>query len=463
MRSFPIIAAAFAPALLSAADPLPIDPLWQSETFRKSITASYGIDSRIEPRITEDEAFYLDESAKAMAANDRAKAISVLRESSLLEKSPAMLFTLASHLFETGDAKDAEESITLFESALTQFPNFRDAHRNYGIVLIQREDFEKAKVHLVRALALGSQDGTTAGLLGYCHARDGHHQAALDAYRLAMLTQPDEKQWKLGEAQALLALKHPREAASLFQSLIAASPDEIPIWLAQADAWTELDDTDLATANLEIVHRAGALEPNALLSLGHLYLQKNLPDLALERYRAALASAAPPAPSRAVEALELFLSQSDWSRAKEYVTALETVPPYREAFDPAKGEKDLLSRLVRARAMLELKTGDAESGAKRIEEWLGREPLDGECLLLLARFREDSGRKIEAAMLLEQAARVPETAAAAHLAHGRLLVAEADYERALEHLEKAQELNPSESLASYLTAMLELVGGASEK
>lgn len=458
MRPFSLIGIALVPASLGAAEPLPIDPLWQSDTFRKSITASYGIDSRIEPRITEDEAFYLEESAKAMAANDRAKAIAVLRDSSLLEKSPAMLFTLASHLFETGEAKDAEESVKHFESALAQFPNFRDAHRNYGIVLIQREEFEKAKVHLVRALALGSQDGTTAGLLGYCHARDGHHQAALDAYRLAMLTQPDEKQWKLGEAQALLALKRPREAASLFQSLIADAPNEIPIWLAQTDAWTELDEIDLATANLEIVHRAGALDPNALLSLGHLYLQNDLPDLALERYRAALATATPPTPSRAVEALELFLSQSDWSRAKEYVTALETVAPYREAFDPAKGEKELLSRLVRARAMLELETGDANAGAKRIEEWLGREPLDGECLLLLARFREEAGQKIEAGMLLEQAARVPATAAAAHLAHGRLLVAAADYETALGHLEKSQELNPSESLASYITAIRELVG-----
>jgi tetratricopeptide (TPR) repeat protein len=460
MRTFFLISL-FAASTLTAAEPLPIDPLWQSETFRKSITASYGIDSRIEPRITEDEAFYLDESAKAMAANDRAKAISVLRESSLLEKSPAMLFTLASHLFEAGEAKDADESVKFFESALAQFPNFRDAHRNLGVVLIQREEFEKAKTHLVRALALGSQDGTTAGLIAYCHARDGHHQAALDAYRLAMLTQPEERQWKLGEAQALLALKRPLEAASILQALIALAPGETATWLIQADAWSDLDESLAAAANLEIVHRAGTLEPNALLSLGHLYLQSDLPELALERYRAALASTNPPSPTRAVEALELFLSRSDWPLAKEYVTTLETVAGYREALDPAKGEKDLLSRLTRARAVLELETGDAATGAKRIEEWLRREPLDGECLLLLARFREEAGQKIEAAMLLEQAARIPETAAGALLAHGRLLVAAADYEKALEHLEKSQELSPNESLADYIAAIRELVGGAS--
>ncbi len=464
MRSFYFIGFLLVSVRLgTAAEPLPIDPLWMSETFRKSITASYGIDSRIEPRITEDEAFYLDESAKAMAEDDRPKAISVLRESSLLESSPAMLFTLASHLFETGDAKNAEESVKLFESALAQFPNFRDARRNLGVVLMQREEFEKAKTHLVRALALGSQDGLTAGLLAYCHARDGHHQAALDAYRLAMLTQPDEKQWQLGEAQALLALKHPREAASILQSLLGKSPNDVSTWLIQADAWSELDEVFSAASNLEIVHRAGALEPNALLSLGHLYLQNDLPELALERYRAALAAANPPSPTRAVEALELFLSNSDWPLAKEYVAALETVAGYRDALDPAKGEKEILSRLTRARAVLELETGEADTGAKRVEEWLNREPLDGECLLLLARFREEAGQKIEAGMLLEQAARVPATAAAAHLAHGRLLVAATDYEKALEHLEKSQELSPSESLAEYITAIRELVGGSPTK
>ena len=46
---------------------MPIDPLWKSEAFRKAFTGAYGIDSRIEPLINEDEAFYLNEAAKLMA------------------------------------------------------------------------------------------------------------------------------------------------------------------------------------------------------------------------------------------------------------------------------------------------------------------------------------------------------------------------------------------------------------
>ncbi len=454
LRSLAAAAGLLGVGLLDAAEPLPIDPLWKSETFRRSVTASFGIDSRIEPRLTEDEAFYLDESAKAMADEDREKAASVLRDSSLLEKSPAMLFNLATLEFEASRPEAAAER---FEQALALFPNFRDAHRNYAIVLVQAGEFKKAKTHLVRALELGAQDGLATGLLGYCHAREGHHQPALDAYRLALLTQPDERQWRLGEAEALLALERPREAASILQGLLGdASADPAP-WLLQADAWLTLGDELAAAANLEFLHRVGTLDAPAKVSLGHLYAQQGLPELALDRYLEALADDSPPAPARILEGLELFLSQSDWTRAADLAESIGEVEAYRSSLSPEEGERELVSRLVRARAILELETGDAEAGAALVADWLRREPLDGDALLLLARFHESSGRRAEAEMLLEQAARMPDHAAAAALAHGRLLVAAGEHEAALEHLEKSHELEPGDALASYLAAIRELV------
>ena len=59
-------------------------------------------------------------------------------------------------------------------------------------------------------------------------------------------------------------------------------------------------------------------------------------------------------------------------------------------------------------------------------------------------------------MLLEQAANLPEHAAAAHLAHGKLLVSMAEYNTAVEHLEQSHQLQPTESLAGYLEAVREL-------
>ncbi len=453
MRAILLTLALSLTAAATGADPLPIDPLWKSETFRKSITASYGIDSRIEPRITEDEAFYLEKMAAAMAANDRPGAIKALTDSSLLEDSAAMIFNLASLQVEDGKR---DEAVVLFTSAIDKFPNFRDAHRNLAVVYVQLEDFEKAKIHLVRALELGSRDGLTAGLLGYCHARDEHHQAALDAYRLAMLTQPGERQWRLGEAQALQFLGHAKEAASIYQSLIAEMPAESSIWLAQTDAWIALDETLKAAANLEMVHRIGTLDPAATLSLGHLYLQSSLPDLALDRYRAAIVAEEPVSLPRAVDALEMLSNAADWPRAAELAGLIATSGVYRASLAAPDADKAITSRLTRSRALIELENGDAEAGAGLVEEWLAREPLDGQSLILLARFREEKGRIEEAIMLLEQAERLPDHAAAAHLAHGRLLVSERLYSAAVEELEKSYERNPVEAVATYLEAVREL-------
>lgn len=439
------------------AEPLPIDPLWKSETFRRSITASFGIDSRIEPVITEDEAFYLDKSAKAMADGDRSAALAALRDSSLLEKSPAMLFSLATLEFEAGES---ESSISHFQSALEQFPNFRDAHRNLAVALVQTGNIEAARPHLDRALALGSFDGTTFGLVAYARASAGNHQSALDAYRLAMLTQPNERQWKLGEAQALLALKQPREAGAIVQGILKEVPADMNLWKLHADTLLSLNEELNAAADLEIVYRSGALEPNTTLSLAHIYLQNDLPDLAMERYSAALTAPEPATAPRAIEGLEMLLSQEDWARAKEYMTILDQSEVYRKALDPQNGEKALVSRIVRARALLEMETGDAAAGAKLVEGWLQREPMDGSALVLLARFRKTAGLQVEAEMLLEQAARIPDSAAEAYLEHARIRIAATDYKKGLELLRKSQELKPRESLAEYIAAIAALVDGS---
>lgn len=443
-------------ALAQPARPLPIDPLWRSTTFRASFTGAYGIDSRIEPLFTEDEAVYLQRSAEAMAAGNREEAMKILRETSLLANSAILQFTLASHEFEAGNPTAA---ITGLEAALAKFPQFRDAHRNLGIVLVQTNELEKAKPHLVKALQLGSQDGITSGLLAYCHAVAGHHQSALDAYRLAMLTQPEERQWRLGAAQTLLALEQSREAGSILQTLITEQPAETATWLQQADVFVHLQKPGDAAANLEIVHRMGALDSQGLVALGHLYLQQGMSDLALARYETALKAQKAPELSKAVEALELYLANSDWSRARQVAEWIGQRAEYQP--DPAAGrtlDPEVQSRLTRARALVELETGDRAAGAKLVEEWLRQKPTDGAALILMARFREEAGQKIEAAMLLEQAQRIPAEAAAAHLAHGRLLVGMGDFAKAVEQLEKAQALQPSEAVAAYLGSVRELAG-----
>ncbi len=448
---------AFSAAICSAnGSPLSIDPLWKSETFRKTVTGSFGIDSRIEPRITTDEEHYLDLSAKAMAEEDPEAARAVFSESSLLGESPIMLFSLATL---QSQAEERESAVENFRKALELFPNFRDAHRNLAVVYVQLEKFDEAEEHLIRAIELGSREGLTMGLLGYCHAMDGNHRAALDAYRLAVLTQPNERQWKVGLAQALTALDQPRDAASIVQQLLEDSPTDTQLWLLLADLWIALDNTSAAIADLELVRRAGALKPDALVSLGHLYLGAGLSELAVRNYDEAMNAESPVSLSKAVEIVEFLVNRRLWEPAREIQSTVEKSDHYRPQLEAADTDVELLSRLRRSQAMIELEDGDKAAGARLVENWLSRQPTDGLAILLLARFRQEEGKREEAEMLLERAARDSEVAADALLAHGRLLVEEGEYEEAVEKLELAQQSDPKPTIADYIHAVRELADG----
>ncbi|MEM7517375.1 MAG: tetratricopeptide repeat protein [Planctomycetota bacterium] len=386
-----------------------------------------------------------------MAGGDRTQAIATIAESGLLDASPALRFSLGTLQFEEGDLEDAVANL---ESAVEQFPNFRDAHRNLAVIMVQQGDFESAQEHLVRAIELGSREGLTLGMLGYCHAIAGHPRAALDAYRLAMVTQPDERQWKIGQAQALGALKRAGDAIEIYDHLLDDQPADLDIWLVQADGFVLEDRPEDAVTNLELVYRTGDLTADATVSLGHLYLRSGLPQFAHDRYRAAIAHETPVSFAKAVEAVEILTNARQWSHARDLGETIAAAPTYDK--DLGGDDTANLSKLVRSRAFVELMDGDATAGEKLVEDWLADEPLDGLALILLARFREDKGAREEAEMLLERAAATPDHAAEALRAHGRLLVTFAEYSEALALLEKAQNLEPTNSLADYIAAVREL-------
>lgn len=442
---------AFSFALASAvATPLPLDPLWKSEPFRRALTASYGVDSRIEPRIGEEERAVLETIGRKMAEQDRKGAIAILAQSPLLNQSAALLFNLGNLRFEEDDLENARLH---FAKALELVPNFRDAHRNLAMVLVRAETCGEAEPHLIRAIELGAQDGLSFGLLGYCHLQAGRHAAALQAYRMAQMTMPAEIQWKIGEAECLLALDATREAESIFAALLEGRPTDTGLWLNQAQVWLQRDETTKAAANLEFVRRAKALNAPGLMTLGHLYFNGGLKERALGTWEEALEQKPPPDLPSALSALERLTQAALWSEAKAWATRLQTAYPI------APDSKEA-SSLERTLALIELETGDSDRGRKLVEALVKRNPLDGQALFLLARFRLQSGAREEALQLLEQAALDETAAAQAKLLHGQVLVERREFEKALPLLEEALELRPGESLRAYVEEVRRIAGQA---
>jgi tetratricopeptide (TPR) repeat protein len=440
--------AVLAGGAVAGAAPLPIDPLWQSAAFRRAFTASYGVDARIEPLVSAAEKAVLEAVATRMAAGDRDGATGLLARSDLLSGSPALLFNLGNLRFEQGRTGDAAEN---FERAIQLHPNFRDAHRNLAVALVQQGEVAAAEPHLTRAVELGAADGLTFGLLGYGHGVAGRHQPALQSYRLAQITMPAEPQWVLGEAEALAALGEDSAAASLFDGLLEARPEDAGMWLRQAAIWGRAQEADRAIANLEFVHRLGALGAGDLVTLGQLYVQQGLPGIALERFLSAMSADSVAPLGEAVAALEALVSGRYFVEARTLATRID------EAY-PAAGESAEAARLRRARAMVEIEVGDPGTGADLLEAVLAGDPRDGLALLLMARFHEGEARPDEAALLLEQAATVEAVRADALFELGRLLVAKRDYQGAVRALDESLALNPRPGLETYLESLRAMAG-----
>lgn len=442
-----------------ALEPMPIDSLWRSPEFRRAFTGAYGTDGRIEPGINTAERAVLDAVAEKMRANDRPGAIAALTGSPLTPGSAALLFSLGSLAFEDGKV---EEAVDRFEKALAAYPNFRDAHRNLAVALVQQAKFDAAEPHLIRAMELGARDGLTLGLLGYVHASRGRHQAALQAYRLAQLTMPAEVQWKLGEAHALLALEDPRASASIYTELLPLRPADGGLWMNQADAYLQIGEPVNAAANLEFARRLGKLDPAETISLGHLYLNEAMLPDAVGCYREAIAGAAPAPFAKAVDAVEALSRFQHWPEARALAETVAGTAAYASQVkatpDPAPPAAAERSRFERTRALIELETGDATAGAALVEALVHRDPLDAEALILLARFRAKSNQIPEAELLLEQAARDPEHEVAAWRTLGEIRVRATDYAGAREALRRALDLEPDARLAEYLEAVSRLAG-----
>lgn len=417
-------------------------PLWKSPEFQKVVTGSYGIDSRIEPLITTDEEEYLRDGAVLLADEDREGAIDLYENASILPESPAMLFSLASLKFEEGEFEEASE---FFEAALEGFPNFRDAHRNLAMALIQLDEMEKAEVALIRAVELGARDGVTLGLLGYCHLTDGDFQAALQSYRQAQITMPAEVEWKLGEARCLRELDQTELAIGLYRELLKERPTNTSLWLDLGFSHQHLGDNQAAIQALEIARTMDDLGAPSLLSLGHLYLGQSLSEEALEAYESSLTADPAISHGEAVEALRYLVDYNNYEEAKSLNGLID-----------AKFPDELDAEQSRLQALIEFETGDPEKAIMTIRKVVTEDPLDGEALLVLARFLKSQDKDIESELILEQAALLPDHTADANFRLGELLVERGEYKEAVEKLLKAQAINPRPFIETYLEAVREL-------
>ncbi len=443
--SFLLVAAA------GAAEPLPLSAnYWKDEAFLKSFNGSYRVNARIEPVVSTEERGLLVSIQKLMAEGKRDDALKKLTASALMKTSAAVAFNAGNIQFELGDLKEAAAH---YESALKIFPSFRRAHRNLGFVYVRDNDWDKALASLSEAVRLGDQDGATYGQLAYGRMHKEQYASALQAFRLAQITQPESIDWKAGVAQCLQHLQRNEEALTLLDEVIAARPKEVSYYLLQASIQIAMDRSDDAITNLDLVRRLGQLDAENHLLLANLHLRAGSARLARPVLMAALAMDDKPPMVATLNALEFITQTRDWVLARDFAAATE------KAYEDTKGKLEQKQR--RLTALIQIESGeDPKSGAATLEKLIKADPLDADSLVLLGRCRVTEKRYEEAEMLFQQAQRVEGHEYKASIELAKLHVATGRYTDALKQLDEALKIQNSKQIQTYRDAVANLANAS---
>ena len=259
---------------------------WSNPDFVKRFMGSYGVDTNVNPSIEAEER---DLFTQVSAAAERSipQAINILRTGITATSSAAFDYILANFYFQEGQNSAA---IRAYEAAIRKFPNFRRAYLNIGRVYVMQNQYDRALPNLLKALELGSGDGNIYGLVGYCHLNLNNPGNALDAYRFALVFEPESRDWRLGQLKSLLALQRFDEAEGILYRYIAERPDVPEFWLQQANVFVAQKKFAKAAANLMVVDSLGGTDKSSLVLLGDLFVNLDAPLLAIEPYEDAIAT-----------------------------------------------------------------------------------------------------------------------------------------------------------------------------
>lgn len=397
-----------------------------------------------EPEMTAEE-YALYEKVVTMLTNNPAFALRLLEAmmNETEKPSPAFDFILGNAYYAAGDNAKTEVH---YRSAVERFPTFLRAWNNLGVLYYTTERFGDAVKAFARSIALGDRDPTTYGLLGYSLEKEGNQIAAEVAYMQALSGDPGNADWQEGLLRICIAGRQVERAEAIARTLIKSRPTEARSWAVLANVLLTGQRKLEAIAVLELCAGAGVAGTEELILLGDLYAEQGLHPEALAIYSKLLK----PEPATGEEKLLRFArTLMAAGRTNEATATLQALPA---DLSPA-------GRVTRLLLQAQLATSAKRwADARRdLDTILATEPMNGAALLALGTVHVGQDDDERAAFAFEAALRVPATAYRASLELANLELRHRNYARSVAHLQKALNLEYSDTVADYLARVKSLV------
>ena len=420
------------------------DNNWENPDFVDRFMGSYGVDTEKSPSLSRDEADVFRRVADV--GYKTSSAIEILRNAIDSDSSAAMDFALANFLLQSGDVTNAIESFT---TAIKKFPNFGRAYKNIGLAYIQSRDYRKALPNLTKSLEILGGDGGLFGLIGYCHLNNENYGPALDAYKLALVFEPNSRDWRLGQLKALQNLGNYSEVENIIYNYIEEEPNEPEFWLQQANAFIAQKEYLDAAANFEVVKMLGGADSDMYTLLGDIYVNLDAPILALEPYTRAL-STGEVEPEDALKLAKILSRRLPANELGIFLTKIS------ETYDDTLSQESSLT-LLTLKAANALSMNDKERAMKLLSEVVSKDPLNGSALLTLGSYYIQENELEKALDYYDRASKVEAVKVDALLGATRILVKRGKYLLAINRLKEAQSIKEQYFVAEYISTLEKFV------
>lgn len=414
--------------------------LWENPVFQKRLQGSFGFNSEVEPSLTETEQADYDQ-IRPLLQSEPDKAMELLVQLSQLPNASARFdFLIANLHFQKSRQADA---VAAFQKALDKFPDYRQAHNNLAVLLIQMGRPADAIRHFTEAIRLGAVDGTTYGLLGLAYVTVQNYVAAEECFRNAIVLNPEVKDWEMGLIQSMYSQEKYTEVISTMNRMIKLNPQDDKLWMLQANAYLGRKETLAAATNFEIVDQMGKLPTASLNTLADIYVNEGLLAVAAEVYLRAFEKDETASVAGPLRAAEILLAKEGYDAARRL---LEKV---RKARSGAMERADEL-KILKVEAKIGMAEGSEDAAADVLRTVVEKDPLDGESMILLGQYFQRKGDLEKAANHFETAIGIKAFEMDASVRLAQLKVGQGKYEEAIPLLKRAQAIQPRDSVGRFL-------------
>jgi len=419
--------------------PNPVKDLYKDSYWHELYIGDLSYIIERSPKITLEEREIITQ-IQALLPDNLDSAVSLLESAITIESSAAMTLILGNLYFQKDELKRAKR---LFIEVGEKHPYYLLNQKTLAFLSVRMEDFDEAIKYLKRTISLGSAEGRTFGLLGYCLQLKEDYIAAEQALIRATIIEPGEKTWKVYLAQNYLSQARYKESNAVFQELLSIDPENPEFWLLQANGYIGLGNIDKAAANFEILKRMNKAPADSLLLLGDIYINRQMLDLAFDAYMASVIKDPEQKLDSPIRAVRSLINYGAYDEAADLIVKIKRLYRGRSTED-----EDLT--LLTMQSQIAIARGEGEKAKATLEEIIKRDPNQGRAVLILGNFYGREGNTERAVELFDQAKEIDEFKAQALVMHGQLLARVKEYVEAAELLREAQELEFKENVADFL-------------